>query len=309
MRIGMVGLGKMGANMTRRLLAGGHEVVVYDLDRATVEKMAEEGALPSSSLEDLTSQLTPRRAIWVMVPAGAITGDTIDALAESLDAGDIIVDGGNSRYTDTVDRAQLLKDKGVHLIDAGTSGGVWGLEAGYCLMVGGAKEAVDFARPVFDTLAPDGGYAHVGASGSGHYTKMVHNGVEYALMQAYGEGFELLKSGDFDVDVAAVAELWRHGSVVRSWLLDLIAGALANDPELASVGDQVEDSGEGRWTVETALENAIPTPTIALALFARYASRQEESFSGKVLNALRREFGGHTVPEAREDPRPRKGIE
>lgn len=298
MRIGMVGLGKMGANMTRRLLAGGHEVVVYDLDKATVEKMAEEGALPSTSLEGLVAALPPRRAVWVMVPAGAITGDTIGALAKLLSPQDVIVDGGNSRFTDTVERAGNLTELGIQLIDAGTSGGVWGLEEGYCLMIGGEGSAVDFVTPIFETLAPAGGFAHVGASGAGHYTKMVHNGVEYALMQAYGEGMELLRGSDFDIDVARVSELWRHGSVVRSWLLDLLAGALAQDPNLDALGDEVEDSGEGRWTIETAIANAIPTPTIALALFARFSSRQDESFSGKVLNALRKEFGGHSVAQA-----------
>jgi 6-phosphogluconate dehydrogenase len=308
MRIGMVGLGKMGANMTRRLLSGGHEVVVYDLDKATVQKMADEGALPSSSLEDLVGQLSPRRAVWIMVPAGAITGDTIAALRAVLERGDIIVDGGNSRYKDTIDRAEDLSETGIELVDAGTSGGVWGLDEGYCLMVGGAPEAVAFLDPIFQTLAPPGGFGHVGPSGAGHYTKMIHNGIEYALMQAYGEGLELLKGGDFDIDVAQVARLWEHGSVIRSWLLELLAGALEKDPGLESMGDFVDDSGEGRWTVEAALDNAIPAPTIAMALFARFASRQDESFSGKVLNALRSEFGGHPIRPS-EPGAPRDGGE
>ena len=298
MRIGMVGLGKMGANMTRRLIAGGHEVVVYDLDKASVEKMAEEGALSSSSLEGLVGQLGQRRAVWIMVPAGAITGDTIRSLAKLLGPEDVIIDGGNSRYTDTLERSASLAESGIQLVDAGTSGGIWGLKEGYCLMVGGEPSAVSFLEPVFETLAPEDGYAHVGPSGAGHYTKMVHNGVEYALMQAYGEGMELLAGGEFDIDTARVAELWRHGSVVRSWLLDLLAEAMAKDPDLASLGDHVEDSGEGRWTVETAISNAIPTPTIAMALFARFSSRQDQSFSNKVLNALRKEFGGHSVAVA-----------
>ena len=298
MRIGMVGLGKMGANMTRRLIAGGHEVVVYDLDKASTRKMAEEGALPSSSLEDLVGQLSQRRAVWIMVPAGAITGDTIRSLSRLLGPEDVIVDGGNSRYTDTLERSASLAQSGIQLVDAGTSGGIWGLKEGYCLMVGGEAPAVGFLEPIFKTLAPKDGYAHVGPTGAGHYTKMVHNGVEYALMQAYGEGMELLAGGEFDIDTAQVAELWRHGSVVRSWLLDLLAGAMAKDPELVSLGDHVEDSGEGRWTVETAISNAIPTPAIALALFARFSSRQDESFSNKVLNALRKEFGGHSVATA-----------
>lgn len=295
MRIGMVGLGKMGANMTRRLIAGGHEVVVYDLDKASVEKMAEEGALSSSSLEGLVGQLGQRRAVWIMVPAGAITGDTIRSLAKLLGPEDVIIDGGNSRYTDTLERSASLAESGIQLVDAGTSGGIWGLKEGYCLMVGGEPSAVSFLEPVFETLAPEDGYAHVGPSGAGHYTKMVHNGVEYALMQAYGEGMELLAGGEFDIDTARVAELWRHGSVVRSWLLDLLASALEEDPELAKLSDFVADSGEGRWTLQEAIDRGVPMPALSAAMFARFTSQQEVSFAGKVLAALRKEFGGHEV--------------
>jgi 6-phosphogluconate dehydrogenase len=239
--------------------------------------------------------------VWLMVPAGPITDEAIEKFASLLEAGDVIVDGGNSRYTDTVERATVLANRGIELVDAGTSGGIWGLAEGFCLMVGGSKEAFAGLEPIFAALAPPEGYAHVGPSGSGHFVKMVHNGIEYALMQAYAEGFELLRSSGFELDLAQVSDLWRHGSVVRSWLLDLAASALASDPELNSVAPYVEDSGEGRWTIETALDNAVPTPTIALSLFARFASRQDESFSAKMLAALRREFGGHAVRSPDED--------
>ena len=295
MQIGMVGLGKMGANMSRRLMTGGHEVVGYDVNPPAVEALAAEGVRGAASLEELVGALGAPRAVWVMVPAGEITEATIRDLAELLDEGDTIIDGGNSRYTDSVRRAAELSEKGISFVDAGTSGGIWGLEEGFCLMVGCAEETFTQLEPIFATLAPKDGYARVGAPGAGHFTKMVHNGVEYALMQAYGEGFELLKSSEFDIDLAQVSELWRHGSVVRSWLLDLAAHALSLDPELSDLSDHVDDSGEGRWTLETAIQNAVPTPTIALALFARFSSRQDESFSGKMLSALRREFGGHAV--------------
>ena len=298
MQIGMVGLGRMGANMTRRLLDGGHEVVVHDVDPVAVEQLAKEKATGAESLEELTSKLSPPRHVWVMVPAGAITGEAIARLGELLDGGDVVVDGGNSRHVDTVARAGTLKESGVELVDCGTSGGIWGLTEGYCLMVGGSEDAFARLEPAFETLAPDGGYARVGPPGAGHFVKMVHNGIEYALMQAYGEGFQLMAEGGYDVDVAGVAELWRHGSVVRSWLLDLAARALQADPGLAGLDDYVEDSGEGRWTLEYAIENAIPAPVIALSLFERFASRQESSFSNKVVAALRKEFGGHGVRQA-----------
>jgi 6-phosphogluconate dehydrogenase len=287
----------MGANMARRLLDGGHEVVVYDLDPAAIDQLVKEGATGAESLEVLATELTPPRAVWVMVPAGEITGATLRRLGELLDAGDVIVDGGNSRHVDTVARAALLAKHGIELVDSGTSGGIWGLTEGYCLMIGGSEDAFARLEPVLETLAPPDGYARVGPSGAGHFVKMVHNGIEYALMQSYGEGFQLMAEGGYDVDVARVAELWRHGSVVRSWLLDLAARALQADPGLERLDDYVEDSGEGRWTLEYAIENAIPAPVIALSLFERFASRQDSSFSNKMIAALRKEFGGHGVRE------------
>ena len=295
MQLGMVGLGKMGANMTLRLLRGGHDVVVFDIDESSVQRSAADGATPTSSLSDLVGKLETPRVVWVMVPAGDITGDTIEQLSDLLDEGDVVIDGGNSRFTDSAARAAELEERGISLLDVGTSGGVWGLDAGFCLMVGGEEPAYRTARPVFETLAPPDGFAHVGASGAGHFTKMVHNGIEYALMQAYGEGMELLHSSDYELDTSQVAELWRHGSVVRSWLLDLTASALKGDPELETIAPYIEDSGEGRWTLVHAIENAVPVPTIATALFARFASRQDASFAGKIIAALRREFGGHAV--------------
>lgn len=300
MQIGMVGLGKMGANMARRLMLGGHQVVGFDVNPEAVSALAGEGAIGASSLEALVGELAAPRAVWVMVPAGEITEMTMRDLGELLDEGDVLIDGGNSRYTDSIRRSTELSEQGICFIDAGTSGGIWGLEEGFCLMVGATPEAFAQLEPIFKTLAPDQGYAHVGAPGAGHFTKMVHNGVEYALMQAYGEGFDLLKNGPLEIDVAQVSELWRHGSVVRSWLLDLAAHALSVDPELSDLSDRVDDSGEGRWTLQTAIENAIPTPAISAALFARFASRQDESFSGKVLSALRREFGGHAIHPPKE---------
>jgi 6-phosphogluconate dehydrogenase len=295
MKVGMVGLGRMGANMTVRLLQGEHEVTAYDVNPEAAEKLASHGARPAASLEELVGDITPPRVAWIMVPAGEITDQTVDELAHLLEPGDTVVDGGNSRYTDTKERAARLAHGGVELVDAGTSGGIWGLREGYTLMVGASPEAFARLEPIFATLAPEGGYAHVGPSGAGHFTKMIHNGVEYALMQAYGEGFELLKSSEFDLDLAQVAEVWRHGSVVRSWLLDLVASALRKNPGLDGVRGYVEDSGEGRWTVATAVDNAVPAPVIAASLFARFSSRQEDSFAAKLLAALRNEFGGHAV--------------
>ena len=291
----MVGLGRMGANMTTRLIRGGHEVVVFDIAPEAVSKAASDGAVGVGSLEELVAALDQPRIVWTMVPSGDVTGSTIADLKDLLDEGDLVIDGGNSRYSESIDRGADLATKNISFLDAGTSGGIWGLERGYCLMVGGDAEAFARAEPIFETLAPENGYAHVGASGAGHFTKMVHNGIEYALMQSYGEGFELLHGSEFDIDTAQVAELWRNGSVVRSWLLDLAAKALAGDRDLEQVAPYIEDSGEGRWTLGYAIENAVPVPTIATALFARFASRQDASFAGKVIAALRKEFGGHAT--------------
>ncbi len=281
--------------MTLRLLRGDHEVVAFDVDPGAVAKVAAEGAAAAGSLEELVSKLGAPRIVWLMVPAGPITDQTIEQLSGLLKPGDIIVDGGNSRYTDTVARATVAFQRGLALVDAGTSGGIWGLDAGYCLMVGADAEEFQRLEPIFRTLAPPEGYARVGPPGAGHFVKMVHNAIEYGLMQAYGEGFELLQSSDFDLDLGQVAELWRHGSVVRSWLLDLLASALEDDPKLSALTDYVADSGEGRWALHEAVDRAVPMPVLSAALFARFASRQEESFNGKVLAALRKEFGGHAV--------------
>ena len=301
MQIGMVGLGRMGANMTTRLVQGGHAVVAFDLDAEAVRAAVADGAAGADSLAGLVGALPPPRTVWLMVPAGAATEQVVDQLAGLLAPGDTLVDGGNARWADSQHRSARLATAGIDLVDAGTSGGVWGLAEGYCLMVGGAAQAVARLAPALDTLAPPGGWTHVGPSGAGHFTKMVHNGVEYALMQAYAEGFELLAASDFDLDLPAVAELWRHGSVVRSWLLDLVAAALADDPDLERVVGYVEDSGEGRWTVEAAIDRGVPAPTIALSLFARFASRQDDAFGPRLLAALRQQFGGHAVrrPQAR----------
>lgn len=295
MRIGMVGLGRMGANMATRLIRGGHEVVVFDVDAEAVKRSAGDGAEPAAFLADLVARLASPKTVWVMVPSGDITEQTIEQLGELLGEGDTVIDGGNSRYTDSIRRGEALGDSGISFLDSGTSGGIGGLESGYCLMVGGAAEAFERVEPIFETLAPENGYAHVGRSGAGHFTKMVHNGIEYALMQSYGEGFELLHDSEFELDAGQIAELWRHGSVVRSWLLDLAANAFEGDHDLDEVAPYIEDSGEGRWTLSYAIEHAIPVPTIATALFARFASRQDASFAGKVIAALRKEFGGHAT--------------
>ena len=295
MRLGMVGLGRMGANMATRLIQGGHEVVVFDLDPAAVERAAAAGATGAAGLADLVAALPAPRVVWVMVPAGAATDTTIEQLRDLLSAGDVVVDGGNARWTDTQRRAAALSDRGIALVDAGTSGGIWGLAEGYCLMVGGPPEAIASVQDALETLAPPDGWAHVGPTGAGHFTKMVHNGIEYALMQAYAEGFELLDRGPYDLDLPQIAEVWRHGSVVRSWLLDLGAAALRDDPGLSGISGYVEDSGEGRWTVEAAIDAAVPTPTIAMALFARFSSRNPDAFSNRMLAALRNQFGGHAV--------------
>ena len=298
----MIGLGRMGANMTQRLLNGSHTVVVFDQNSEAVAAGASGGAVPAESTADLVSRLSAPRAVWVMLPAGAVTDTVVDELGGLLDAGDAVIDGGNANYKDTLRRGEKLGELGIHLLDAGTSGGVWGLVHGYSLMVGGDKDAYARLEPIFQTLAPgeDKGYSHVGPTGAGHFTKMVHNGVEYALMQAYAEGFELLqaKQNEFDLDLTAIAKTWQHGSVVRSWLLDLAVLALEADPGLDSLSAYVDDSGEGRWTVNESVDLAVPTPTITAALYQRFRSRQEEPFGGRLLAALRNQFGGHAVREA-----------
>ena len=287
MKLGMVGLGRMGGNMAERLRRDGHEVMSY----------ARSGGGTAESLEELVGQLEPTRVLWLMIPAGPPTETTLETLYGLLEPGDIVVEGGNSYFRDSIRRADRAHEHGLRYIDAGVSGGVWGLTEGYCLMVGcDDDEAVSIVEPVFQSLAPEAGYVHVGPSGSGHFVKMVHNGVEYGIMQAYAEGFELMnKIGDFDLDLAKIAGLWNHGSVVRSWLLELLELAFEEDPGLEGVEGYVEDSGEGRWTVQTAVETAVPAPTMTLALYARFASRQDESFAAKVNAALRKQFGGHAV--------------
>ncbi len=301
MQIAMIGLGRMGANMATRLSRGGHDVVAYDRSPDAAARAATAGASAASSLEDLVRRLDSPRAVWTMVPAGEATESTITSLANLLERGDVIVDGGNSNYKDSMRRAATLAERGLHLIDVGTSGGVWGLTEGYSLMVGGDTAAATRLRPIFETLAPapDRGWAHVGPSGAGHFVKMVHNGIEYGMMQAYAEGFSILRhKEEFGLDLAAVAELWRHGSVVRSWLLDLAARALAEDRTLESIAPYVSDSGEGRWTVAEAIDLDVPAPVITLALIQRLRSRDEESFADRLLAALRNQFGGHAVKQA-----------
>ncbi len=306
MQLGMVGLGRMGANMTTRLQRGGHHVVAFDRDPAAVTKSTVDGATGASSLADMVGKLSPPRTVWIMVPSGAPTDSTITSLLDVLAAGDVIIDGGNSKWTDSKERYARCKAKGVAFVDAGTSGGVWGLDNGYCLMVGGDDDAVKRIEPIFLTLAPPGGYAHVGPSGAGHFSKMVHNGIEYGMLAAYGEGFEILEKSEYTYDLHQLASIWRYGSVVRSWLLELLELALGSDPQLAKVRGWVADSGEGRWTVEAAMAEDVPAPVITMSLLSRFVSRQDESFSAKVIAALRNEFGGHAIktedstPAARE---------
>jgi 6-phosphogluconate dehydrogenase len=295
MELGMIGLGRMGANMTERLVLGGHRVVSYDRSAEAIQHVVDKGAVGAHSLADFIQQLSPPRAIWLMVPSGDPVDQTIEQLRPNLAKGDVIIDGGNSNYKDSIRRAEKLKQQGFHFVDAGTSGGIWGLQVGYCMMVGGDKEIVERLVPIFKTLAPKDGYLHAGPSGAGHFVKMIHNGVEYGMMQAYGEGFELLNASQFDLDLGKIAHLWNQGSVVRSWLLELCESAFAKDPRLASIKGYVEDSGEGRWTVEEAIDRSVPLPVLTLSLFARFASRQDDSFAAKVTAALRNEFGGHAV--------------
>jgi 6-phosphogluconate dehydrogenase len=296
MKIGFVGLGKMGGIMVERLIKGGHEIVAFDPIRKAVKEAENKGAVPAGSLEELVDKLDPPRAIWIMVPSGKPTEETITTLSSLLGEGDILIDGGNSFYKHSMERAQALQTKGISLLDAGTSGGIWGLEIGYCLMIGGEEAAFEKVEPVFKTLAPDDGYAHVGPSGAGHFVKMVHNGIEYALLQGYAEGFEILNAKkEFKLDLEKIAHLWNQGSVIRSWLLELAEDAFKKDPHLRSIRGYVEDSGEGRWIVAEAIDNDVPAPLITLSLLERFRSRQEDSFSAKVIAALRNEFGGHGV--------------
>ena len=326
MQLGMVGLGRMGANMTRRLMRGGHTMVVSDLSAKAVKGIAGEGAVASSSLDDLVSKLTAPRAAWIMVPAGDPTEKTVQALLAKMQPGDTIIDGGNSYFKDDVRRSKLCAAKGVHYVDVGTSGGVWGLDRGYCMMIGGPKEAVQRLDPIFKTLAPgrgdiprtpgfdkrggtaEDGYIHCGPSGSGHFVKMVHNGIEYGMMQSYAEGFDIFKNATskdlpedirYDLNLPDIAEVWRRGSVVSSWLLDLTAMALAENPTLAEYSGFVQDSGEGRWTIQAAIDEAVPAEVLTAALYTRFRSRQDHTFAEKMLSAMRQKFGGHVEPKAK----------
>lgn len=320
MQIGMVGLGKMGANMVRRLMAGGHECVGFDVNSENVAALVTEGAQGASSLQDFVTKLQKPRIVWCMVPAGELTESTVASVAELLDSGDVIVDGGNSFYKDDVRRAELLTEKGIHYVDVGTSGGVWGVERGYCLMIGGPEVAVDLLDPIFKTLAPgkgdiditpgrpevpntvEQGYMHCGPAGSGHFVKMIHNGIEYGMMMAYAEGFDIMRNANsenlpenlrYNLNLMDIAEVWRRGSVVSSWLLDLTASALVEDPDLSTYSGYVEDSGEGRWTVQAAIDEAVPAHVLTAALYARFRSRQQNTFSDKMISAMRKKFGGH----------------
>jgi 6-phosphogluconate dehydrogenase len=323
MQLGMIGLGRMGGNIVRRLMKHGHTTVVYDRDPKAVAALAADGSIGATTLEDFVGKLTKPRTIWVMLPAGAITEATIEALSKLIEADDVIIDGGNTFWQDDVRRGKALKQRGIHYIDVGTSGGVWGIDRGYCMMIGGDQAVVDRLDPIFKTLAPgigdiprtpgrdsrdrriEQGYIHAGPVGAGHFVKMVHNGIEYGLMQAYGEGFDILKNANiealpaehrFDLDIADIAEVWRRGSVIPSWLLDLTASALARNPALDQYSGFVEDSGEGRWTVNAAIDEAVPAEVLTAALFARFRSRKEHTFAEKVLSAMRDGFGGHKEP-------------
>jgi 6-phosphogluconate dehydrogenase len=327
MQLGMIGLGRMGANMVRRLMRGSHECVVWDVNPDNVKQLADEGAMGAQSLDDFISKLSQPRAVWIMVPAGNATEKTVIDLAARMAAEDIIIDGGNSYFKDDARRSRALHDKGINYVDVGTSGGVWGLERGYCMMIGGPEETVHHLDPIFKTLAPgrgnivrtpgrekvsstvEEGYLYCGPSGSGHFVKMVHNGIEYGLMQAYAEGFDIFHNANskdlpeelrYDLNVADIAEVWRRGSVISSWLLDLTAMALLEDRELSNYSGFVQDSGEGRWTIQAALEEAVPAEVLTAALYTRFRSRQEHTFAEKILSAMRQKFGGHLEPRARD---------
>lgn len=299
MELGIIGLGRMGANMARRLLRNGHRVVAYNRTPARTKEMEAEGVQGAYSVDELVAQLAPPRPIWMMVPAGDPVEEMIKQLLLLVEPGDIVMDGGNSNYKDSIRRAERLRQRGIHFLDIGTSGGIWGLDIGYCLMVGGEREAFERVEPALKSLAPEKGYAYVGPSGAGHFTKMVHNGIEYGMMETLAEGFEILRAKEeLHLDLRQIAELWQQGSVVRSWLLELTERALARDADLSGIRDWVSDSGEGRWTVLESIDLDVPAPVITLALQARFRSRQGESFAAKLLAALRREFGGHAVREA-----------
>jgi 6-phosphogluconate dehydrogenase len=327
MQIGVIGLGRMGGNITRRLIQNGHAAVVYDHDANAIAALRQDGAIGAAGIDKLVKQLEPPRAVWLMLPAGKITEDTIDQLAELFAPGDIIIDGGNTFWKDDIRRAKKLKERAIHYVDVGTSGGIWGLERGYCMMIGGAKDVVTHLDPLFRALAPglgnaprtlgrDGrdpraelGYIHAGPTGAGHFVKMVHNGIEYGLMQAFAEGFDILKNANsqalpqearFELDLADVAEVWRRGSVISSWLLDLTASALAADPKLADFEGVVEDSGEGRWTIMAAIEEAVPADVLSAALYTRFRSRRDHTFAEKILSAMRKGFGAHVEPKNRK---------
>ncbi len=298
MQMGLIGLGKMGANMNIRLVRGGHQLVVFDRNHELVDAAEKVGSIGAASFEDLVSKLSAPRAIWVMVPSGDPTEQSIRQLMELLEPGDIIIDGGNSNYHDTMRRAEMLRARGLHFVDVGTSGGVWGLAEGYSMMIGGEKEAVERLRPIFETLAPaaDQGWGHVGPSGAGHFVKMVHNGIEYGMMQAFAEGFEIMHAKtELNLDVAQISEIWRHGSVVRSWLLDLTANALRENKDLDGIAPWVADSGEGRWTVQESIDLDVPSPVITLSLMMRFVTRQGNSYAARLLAAMRNQFGGHAI--------------
>jgi 6-phosphogluconate dehydrogenase len=285
----------MGGNMVKRLLQGGHQIVAYNRSPGPTREVEALGATAAFSLEELVKKLPAPRSVWVMVPSGKATAENISTLANLLSAGDTVIEGGNSHYKDDAANAATLKQKGIHYLDAGTSGGIWGLKIGYCMMVGGDREVFTKHEPIFKTLAPENGYGYMGGPGAGHYVKMIHNGIEYGMMQAYAEGFELMQKSDFKLDLPFIANMWMQGSVVRSWLLELAASALSKDPQLAKIQGYVEDSGEGRWTILDAIEKDVPAPVITQSLYTRFRSRQSESFAEKVLAALRNEFGGHAV--------------
>ena len=298
MKIGFIGLGKMGMNMVHRLLMDNHEIVVYNRSREPIEEAEKLGAIAADSVKDLVGKLEGRKVIWIMVPSGKPVDENIAALLPHLNKDDIIIDGGNSYFKETQTRAKLCQQNGINFVDCGTSGGIWGLKEGYCLMYGGSKNAVNHCESIFKTLAPENGYLYCGDSGAGHFVKMVHNGIEYGMMQAYAEGFEILEKSQFNIDLTAVSKVWQYGSVVRSWLLELAHLALTDDPKLEKIKGFVQDSGEGRWTVQTAIELDVPAHIITSSLFNRFQSRQDESFAMKMLAALRNEFGGHSVKKA-----------